>query len=84
MRETDYETLLVRHLADYRTLFDRVELDLGPATTGEMDTDKRIEKFAESGDPQLVALLFQYGRYLMISSSRPGSPAGQLAGHLER
>ena len=78
--ETEYKTLLARHTADYRMLFDRVELDLGPATTGEMDTDERIEKFAESGDPQLVALLFQYGRYLMISSSRPGSQPANLQG----
>ena len=78
--DTDHRALLERHVADHRKLFDRVELDLGPATTGEMDTDERIAKFRESGDPQLVTLLFQYGRYLMIASSRPGSQPANLQG----
>ena len=75
-----YDELLNRHVTDHRELFDRVEIDLGPATTADQETSARIEAFAESGDPQFVALLFQYGRYLLIASSRPGSQPANLQG----
>lgn len=77
----DYETLKSRHLADYKGLFGRVDLQL-PSTPQQkaMPTDKRIDDFAETSDPDLAALLFQYGRYLMISGSRPGGQPLNLQG----
>ena len=75
-----YDTLLAAHLKDYQRLFGRVTLDLGPATTADQSTDARIKAFHDRQDPQLAALLFQYGRYLLISSSRPGSPPANLQG----
>ncbi|MFC4307230.1 glycosyl hydrolase family 95 catalytic domain-containing protein [Cohnella boryungensis] len=75
-----YEALLDKHLNDYRELFGRVELKLGPADDrGELSTDKRIAEYG-ANDPQLVELLFQYGRYLMIAGSRKGTQPTNLQG----
>ncbi|HPC94816.1 MAG TPA: glycoside hydrolase family 95 protein [Sedimentisphaerales bacterium] len=68
------------HVADHQALFHRVWLDLGPAKTAELPTDQRVLKFAEREDPQLAALFFQYGRYLMIASSRAGGQPANLQG----
>jgi alpha-L-fucosidase 2 len=74
-----FEELLRRHLDDYRHFFDRVSLTLGAPDSSRADlpTDRRLERYATgAGDPGLEALYFQYGRYLLISSSRtPGAPA---------
>ncbi|PAK55903.1 glycoside hydrolase N-terminal domain-containing protein [Paenibacillus sp. 7541] len=77
----DYSQLLERHMQDYRRLFDRVDLRLGDSVAGcaEMDTEERIVQYGAS-DPGLVELLFHYGRYLLISSSRPGTQAANLQG----
>jgi alpha-L-fucosidase 2 len=75
-----YEQLRAAHLADYRSLFDRVKLDLGTSAASELPTDARIAGFAKGNDPSLVALLFQFGRYLMISSSRWGGQPANLQG----
>lgn len=76
-----YADLLRRHLRDYLRLFRRVALDLGPATeASRLPTDERIRRFRETGDPQLAELLFQYGRYLMIAGSRPGTQPLNLQG----
>jgi alpha-L-fucosidase 2 len=64
------------HVQDYRELFGRVDLDLGTSASIELPTDERIRAFRNGGDPQLAALYYQFGRYLLISSSRlPGQPA---------
>lgn len=65
------------HQADYMQFFKRVELDLGPTTAPNLPTDERLKRFAEGEeDKNLEILYFQYGRYLLISSSRtPGVPA---------
>lgn len=70
-----------RHVADYRQLFDRValRLDGDPAKTAR-PTDQRIAAFRDSGDPALAALCFQFGRYLMIAGSRPGTQPLNLQG----
>lgn len=68
------------HLADYRNLFRRVTIDLGQSEAMELPTDVRIARFADGGDPQLAALYYQYGRYLLISCSRPGGQAATLQG----
>ena len=75
-----YEDLRERHIADYQRLFRRVALDLGRTDAAQRPTDERIAKFAAVGDPQLAVLYFQFGRYLLISSSRPGTQPANLQG----
>ncbi|MBI1390527.1 MAG: glycoside hydrolase family 95 protein [bacterium] len=75
-----FEQLKAEHVADYQTLFDRVHFDLGSTPAADQPTNVRIKKFAEEFDPQLVVLYYQYGRYLLISSSRPGSQPANLQG----
>jgi alpha-L-fucosidase 2 len=61
-------------------LFRRVSLDLGTSDSSALPTNERIAAFGEGKDPQLVTLLFQYGRYLMIGSSRKGGQPANLQG----
>jgi alpha-L-fucosidase 2 len=76
-----YDVLRRAHVKDYRFLFDRVALDLGGSTEqSQLPTDERIEKFANGKDPSLAALYFQFGRYLMIAGSRPGTQPLNLQG----
>lgn len=76
----NWEELVAGHLSDYSGLFDRVELSLGEQKM-ELPTDERMLKFnAGNPDNGLIALYFQYGRYLMIASSRPGTPPSNLQG----
>jgi alpha-L-fucosidase 2 len=75
-----YEALKTAHIADHQQLFLRVQLDLGTSAAAAKPTDERIRDLAKGGDPQLVTLLFQYGRYLMIGSSRPGGQPANLQG----
>jgi alpha-L-fucosidase 2 len=67
-------------VADYSKLFDRMTLSLGPDTAASQPTDQRLRNFAAAPDPSLLALYFHYGRYLLISSSRPGSQPANLQG----
>ena len=80
LRGKSYETLRAEHIRDHQALFRRVALDLGTSAAAELPTDERIAKFASGSDPSLVALLFQYGRYLMIAGSRPGGQPLTLQG----
>jgi alpha-L-fucosidase 2 len=77
-----YESLKVRHRKDFHSLFNRVELNLGKSSTEQtaLPTDRRKIKAAETFDPELESLLFQYGRYLLISCSRPGGLPANLQG----
>lgn len=75
-----YDQLLRAHVKDYRKLFARVSLDLGVTDAVKRPTDWRLARFAEGGDPQLAALFFQFGRYLLIASSRPGTQPANLQG----
>lgn len=76
-----YKTLLAQHEKDYRSLFDRVTLDLGAGPAPALPTDQRLANLKEHGpDHGLEALLFQYGRYLLIASSRPGGLPANLQG----
>lgn len=70
-----YEALQGDQLADYQKLFDRVSLDLGANEDAKLPTDQRIRNFPKSNDPALATLYFQYGRYLLIGSSRGGQAA---------
>lgn len=79
LKKNDDE-ILRDHISDYQGYFNRVSLDLGVTSAVKEPTDVRLEKFAEGDDPQLVALYFQFGRYLLISSSRPGGQPANLQG----
>ena len=68
------------HIADYRKLFRRVTIDLGATGKINQPTDKRIKAFGDGDDPQLAALYYQFGRYLMIASSRQGGQPANLQG----
>ena len=76
-----YDRLLCDHIADYQRLFRRVELDLGKTDAPCLPTNGRLEAVAAGAhDPQLIAQHFQFGRYLLISSSRPGGLPANLQG----
>jgi len=76
-----FESLLEAHAADVGALFRRVDLDLGRSPQDGKPTDVRLREYASGvADPGLEALYFQFGRYLLISGSRPGSPALNLQG----
>ena len=76
-----YDELKRRHVEDYQRLFKRVELDLGETEADELPTDERLKRVQEGEeDPGLITLYFQFGRYLLISSSRPGCMPANLQG----
>lgn len=75
-----YQTLKEEHVRDYRNLFSRVSLELGTTDQSGRPTDERLSTFMQDEDPNLVSLLYQYGRYLLISSSRPGTQPANLQG----
>lgn len=78
---TGYEKALAAHKVAYHEQFDRVSLKLpSDAVSSTMETPLRVAAFNEKYDPALVALLFQYGRYLLISSSQPGGQPANLQG----
>jgi alpha-L-fucosidase 2 len=68
------------HVAAYRNQFERVTLDLGTTPDAQWPTDVRLRQFGQGHDPQLAALYFQFGRYLLIASSQPGSQPATLQG----
>ena len=77
----DYATTLADHKAVYKQQFDRVDLTLdGNAAQEAKDTEQRIKEFHTTSDPQLAANYFQFGRYLLISSSQPGTQPANLQG----
>ncbi|NIK75204.1 alpha-L-fucosidase 2 [Paenibacillus castaneae] len=76
-----YEQLRDRHMKDHRSLFQRVDIGLGRAANGILPTDERLEAYKKGDqDPELEALYFQYGRYLLMASSRPGTQPANLQG----
>jgi alpha-L-fucosidase 2 len=75
-----FEALRRDHIAEHQRLFRRVKLDLGTTEAAGCPTDERIRAFATADDPQLAALYFQFGRYLLICSSRPGCQPANLQG----
>ena len=80
--EHDYESLLERHIKDHSSIFDRVCLDLGETAQSLLPVDTRLEHLRNGvDDPGLIALYFQYGRYLLMNSSRaPGVLPANLQG----
>lgn len=75
-----YKTLYNNHVNDYSSLFNRVSIDLGQSNDSYLPIDERIKNYLPGADPALTALYFQFGRYLLISSSRPGSQPANLQG----
>ena len=70
----------MRIVKAHQELFDRVSLDLGTSENMALPTDERIKAFPSADDPQFAELYFQFGRYLLISSSRPGTQPANLQG----
>ncbi len=79
-RRFSYGDLRGRHVQAHQRLFRRVSIDLGGAAQATRPTDQRIRRSGGTLDPALAALYFQFGRYLMISSSRPGTQPANLQG----
>ena len=78
--QRSYSELRSRHIDDHRRLFDRMSLTLGSSYAKEEPTDQRLSQFTQTPDPSLIALYFQFGRYLLISCSRPGAQPANLQG----
>ena len=75
-----YNEIKAAHIKEYQAYFNSLSVDFGRNDNENLPTNERIEKFAATGDPSLVALYLQYGRYLLISSSRPGTNPANLQG----
>ena len=75
-----YESMRQEHIAEHQRLFRRVSLDLGSTDQAKLPTDIRIQNSESSCDPRLAVLYFQFGRYLLISCSRPGCQPANLQG----
>lgn len=83
IRGKSFKQLLATHTQDHQALFRRVTINLGETDKSKLPTDERLARLKKEGieaDPALAALHFQYGRYLLIASSRPGTQAANLQG----
>ena len=78
--QTPYNKALKDHIAFYKKQFDRVRLNLSSSEASKAETPRRIENFNKGEDMAMAALLFQFGRYLLISSSQPGGQPANLQG----
>ena len=77
-QKKSFDSLLAAHVREHQRLFQRVAIDLGHSDAMQLPTDERIKNFNNGQDPQFAALYFQFGRYLLISSSRPGGQPANL------
>ena len=75
-----YEDLKSASVADHNSLFKRVSLELPRTASSSLPTDERMKALAEAPDPALAALAYNFGRYILISSSRPGTQPANLQG----
>ena len=75
-----YDDIRNAAVADYKSLFDRVSLDLPITKNSYLPTNERMSTISSSPDPAMAALSYQFGRYVLISSSRPGTEAANLQG----
>ena len=76
-----FATMLPAHIAAYQKYFNRVKLNLGNNdAAANVPTDERLKNFTKNNDPSFAALYYQFGRYLLISSSQPGGQAANLQG----
>jgi alpha-L-fucosidase 2 len=79
-RQKTFADLRAAHVREHQRLFHRVKLDLGRTAAADVPTDQRPTQFLQGNDPHLATLYFQYGRYLLISSSRAGTQPANLQG----
>ncbi len=75
-----FDDLKAAHVREHQRLFRRVSARFGPGPASPLPTDERLKRFDGANDPDLAALIFQFGRYLLISSSRPGAQPANLQG----
>ena len=75
-----FSEILKGHITAYQKYFSRVKLDLGITDASKLPTDERLKNFNSTNDPQFVTLYYQFGRYLLISSSQPGGQPANLQG----
>jgi alpha-L-fucosidase 2 len=80
MEGRSYEDVRDAHVADHQRYFRRVSVDLGSGAGSLLPTDERLDAYRVGEDPNLAALAFQMGRYLLIASSRPGTQPANLQG----
>lgn len=83
LNRRSFDALRAAHFADYRRLFERVSFNLGSTARAALPLDQRLQKAEDlglAGDPALATLCFQFGRYLLIASSRSGGQAANLQG----
>ena len=80
LRGKTYKKLADSHIRKYQEQYNRVSLTLPKSNASTWETDKRVAAFASSNDLDMVSLMMQYGRYLLISSSQPGGQAANLQG----
>jgi len=75
-----YQQVKEAHIQEYQRYFNTLSVDFGTSDNEKLPSDQRIERFAQSQDPAFAALYLQYGRYLLIASSRPGTRPANLQG----
>jgi len=80
LAKRSYSDVREAHLKEYQQYFNRLSVNFGSSPQSALPTDQRIEQFARDNDPALAALYLQYGRYLLISTSRPGTRPANLQG----
>ena len=81
LKDKTYAQLLDDHLRRYKAQYNRVSLNIaGQTSSANLPTDQRLVNFANGNDPDMVSLMMQYGRYLLISSSQPGGQPANLQG----
>lgn len=80
LKNKTYNQVKTAHLKEYEQYFNKFSINFGTSENEKLPTDERIAKFATSNDAGLAALYVQYGRYLLISSSRPGTQPANLQG----
>ncbi|MEX0312902.1 MAG: alkaline phosphatase [Allomuricauda sp.] len=81
LENRNYEAILADHISEYQSYFNRVSLEIPPSAAAWFATDERVDAQKRGVyDPSLASLYFQFGRYLLISSSRPGSLPANLQG----
>ena len=80
IKSTSPQAIKANHIKEYKKYFDRFAIDFGANAQDTKPTDQRIREFEKTGDPSLLALYVQYSRYLLISSSRPGTMPANLQG----
>ncbi|EJL68851.1 glycoside hydrolase family 95 protein [Chryseobacterium populi] len=76
----NFNTLFKNHLNAYQKYFKRIDFSLGTSPAAQFPTDLRVKNFASGYDPELISLYYQFGRYLLISSSQPGGQPANLQG----